>query len=126
MDLQKYWNDVRAEMANLPHERVFYLVSVDNSDKGITGGRVMDLSDPKQVARRIVERTHILATRAQIAAHLATQQEQSDELDAIELKRKGNLAMPKELQDLVRLATRNVAADQPQPTPAPPAKPKEK
>ena len=122
MDLQKYWNDVRAEVAKLPRQRIYYLVSIDNPDKGITAGRVMDLSDAKQVARRIVERTHVLATAEQIAAHQVDQERQSEELAAVELGRKGQLAMPKELQDLVRLATRNAAPDQPQPQPAAPAK----
>ena len=125
MDLLKYWNDVRTEMAKLPRQRIFYLVSIENPDKGITAGRVMDLSDPKQVARRIVERTHILASAEQIAAHQADQERQSEELAAVELARKGQLAMPKELQDLVRLATRNVAPDQPQ-SAAPANKSKEK
>jgi hypothetical protein len=119
MDLGKYWSDVRAVMEKLPRQQIYYLVSIENADKGIIAGRVMDFADPKMVARRIVERTHILATEEQIAAHKVAQERQEEELAAIELKRKGQLAMPQELQDLVRLAARGVAPAAPA-APAPP------
>jgi len=108
MDLNKYWNDVRAKMAELGRQQVYYLISLDNPEKGITAGRVMDLSDCKQAARRLVERTHALATPEQIAEHLAAQQRQVEQLAEAEQARKSQLAMPKELQDLVRLATQSV------------------
>ncbi len=106
MDLTAYWNAVRAAQAKLPHQQMYYLISIENADRGTTAGRVMDLTDPKMVARRIVERTHILATPAEIAAHITAQDKAADDLAEIEQARKGSLAMPKELQDLVRLATK--------------------
>jgi len=104
MDLTAYWNNVRAIQAKLPHQQMYYLVSIDNADKGTIAGRVMDLTDPKLVARRIVERTHILATEREISAHKAAMEKQGEDLAELELNRKGHLAMPKELQSLVHLA----------------------
>jgi len=123
-DLNKYWNDVRAVQAQLPKARIYYLVTIDNPEKDVAAGRVMDFGDSKQAARRIVERTHVLATAEQVAAWQAQQQKQVEELAEAELNRKGQLAMPKELQDLVRLAAQSVQK-QTEPAP-PPAKTKEK
>jgi len=110
MDLNKYWNDVRAVQASLPRQRMYFLVSIDNQEKDVGAGRVMDMADPKQVARRIVERTHVLASPEQIAEWEAQQKAQGEQLAEAELNRKGQLAMPKELQELVRMAAEGVRA----------------
>jgi len=125
MDLNRYWADVRAVMDELPRQRIYYLVSVENSDKGTVGGRVMDLADPKQVAKMIVGKTHTLASEEQIAQFLREQDEAALALAKIEMGKKGQLAMPQELQDLVKLAARGALSEQQQSNPpAPPATPK--
>jgi len=125
MDLNRYWADVRAVMDKLPRQQVYYLVSVENTDKGTVGGRVMDLADAKQVAKLIVGKTHALASEEQIAQFLKEQDEAALALAKTELGRKGQLAMPQELQDLVKLAARGAIHEQQQSNPpAPPATPK--
>src|ERR1043165_6709643 len=112
MDLQKYWRDVREVMADLPERGVIYLVSIDNQDKGTTAGQVMDFTDRKQAARRIVEKTHVPANQLQVEQHLEAQRINEAQLAKIEMGRKDKLAMPQELQDLVRLATKGAIAEQ--------------
>jgi hypothetical protein len=106
MDLTKYWNDVREVVAMLPEGPIVYLISLDNPEKGITAGRVMDMSDRKMAARRIVERTHELAKPHDIARFQAVQQKQLEDCAETEQDRKGQLAMPKDLQVLVREASK--------------------
>jgi hypothetical protein len=108
MDIKKYWRDVHAMAASLPHKQIYFLVSLDNPDKDITGGRVVDVNNATQAAELIVGRTHKLASEDDIDRFKADEKRNADELAAIEFKRKGQLAMPQELQDLVRMATRAV------------------
>jgi len=111
MDIQKYWRDVIATAEELPNEKVFYLTSLNNADKGTTAGRVCDMTNRKEVARRIVEATHRLSTPAEIERFHADQKRQTEELAEIELKRKQQFAMPQELQTLVAMAARGAIAE---------------
>jgi hypothetical protein len=108
MDLKKYYSDIRAVEATLPPQKIYYLVSLDNPDKNITGGRVLDVATARQAAELIVGRTHRPADPADIERFRADEKRLSEEYAAAEYKRRGNLAMPEELQELVRMAIRNV------------------
>jgi hypothetical protein len=123
MDLQKYWSDVRNVAAGLPKQPVYYLVSIENTDKNITGGRVMDIPTAKQAAELMVSRTHVLASPADIERFHADLQRQSDELAEAEYKRKQQFGMPKELGDLIRLATDQRRAELAREEAPPPAAP---
>lgn len=122
MDMQRFWADVRSLVEKMPDQKTYYLASLDHPDKGTTAGAVSEVADRKLAAKLIVGRTHIFATEEQIFDHLARQDKAAQDLAAIEQKRKGQLAMPQELQDLVRLAAHGVQAQQPNP----PAKPANK
>jgi cell division ATPase FtsA len=119
MDLNKYWADVKTVQLSLPPQPIYYLTSIDSPDKGIVGGRVMDVPNAKQAAERIVGRTHRLSTPEEIAQFKADLERQEQELADIELKRKGHLAMPQDLTDLVRMAVKSVESQTP---PAAPGK----
>ena len=108
MDLKKMYYDVHQLEASLPRQKIYYLASLDNPDKNINGGRVMDISTARLAAELIVGRTHRLASAEEIERFQADEVRNAQELAAIELKRRGQLAMPQELQDLVRMATRAV------------------
>lgn len=111
MDLQRYWNDVRAVMETLPRQKIYYLISIDNPEKGTTAGRVMDVADAKQAAKLIVGRTHVVASPADVERFESAEKLAAEELAEIEYRRKGQLAMPKELQDLVKMAARREEPD---------------
>ena len=108
MDITRYWRDVALAASQLPDAPVHYLVSLDNSEKGTTAGAVCEISDPKQVARRLVEKTHRLAKPEEAEQYREGVKRQTDELAAIEIKRKQQFAMPQELQTLVAAAAQLV------------------
>lgn len=115
MDLKQYWHDVRGVMDKLPPSEMYFLISISNPDKGTTAGQVFAIADPKQAARRIVERTHVMASPADIERFHANQERQDQELAEMEYARKQQMGMPKEVQDLIKLAAASVRQDPAQP-----------
>jgi hypothetical protein len=109
-DLGKYYADVRREAASLeerfPKQAIYYVTSIDNGDREGKVGRVMDLPTARQAAERIVSRTHVLSTAAEIAKFHADLIVAAENLAAIELDRKGQLAMPKDLTKIMEVILR--------------------
>ena len=110
-------------MDTLTGDPPYFITSLDNPDKagGITAGVVFDLPNKLQAAGFIVEATHRPSTLAEIEAFYADQKLRGIQAAKDAMDRKGQLAMPQDLQDLVRLATRQVQHTESTP-PAQPAK----
>lgn len=70
-NMVEYWKRVN-EIASGFSANEVWLVSVENTDKGLHAGRVV-LADKKTAAQRLVERTHVLADQSQIDAELVRQ-----------------------------------------------------
>jgi hypothetical protein len=109
MDLNKYWREVHAVMEQMPKAPVYYLMSLDNSEKGTTAGQVCDIADKKLAARRLVEKTHRMATPEEAERYVAHVKRQTEELAQIEIQRKQQFAMPQDLQTLIQTAAQLVA-----------------
>jgi hypothetical protein len=105
-DLGKYYSDVRACVASLPLQPIYYVTSIDTGDRENKVGRVMDLPTARAAAECIVGRTHVLSTADEIARFKADLNVAAENLAAIELDRKGQLAMPKDMTDLVKVILR--------------------
>jgi len=110
-DLSKYYSDVRAMAASLPPAPVYYVTSLDTGDREGKPGRVMDMSSARLAAERIVGRTHRLSTEPEIEAFKAGLITAAKDLAAIEQDRKGQLAMPKDMTDLVKVILRREERD---------------
>lgn len=111
MDIRAYWTQVRAIEATLEPQGIapnglpiYYLTSIDNPEKGSTPGQVADIAKSGEAARRLVERTHRVATEAEIFRFTENLKRQTDELAQIDIARKQQFAMPTELQTLITTA----------------------
>lgn len=117
MNRQQYYAEVQTIDAGLigcstPVEAggrkldVFFLTSLDNSQKGggVIAGRFFDIPTREQAARLIADKTHRLSTPEEIEQFHSDLKRRTDELAAIELSRKQQFAMPQELQTLVASA----------------------
>lgn len=108
MDLHQYWREVHEVMDTLPKADVYFLTSIPNSEKGTTAGSICDIGIKKEAARRIVEKTHRPSTPEEIEQFHANLKRQTEELAAIEIKRKQQFAMPQDLQTLVAAAAQSL------------------
>lgn len=124
MDQRTYWNQVRKQEADLRKsgKGPYYLVSLDHPEKGITSGRVVGMADPGYAAKLIIDRTHRLATREEIAASQQDLARRTEQLAVETLAKKQKFALPQDLQDLVRVAAESIknqgAANEAPPKPA--------
>jgi hypothetical protein len=87
-NITSFWTAVHELEARLPvEENAFFIVSVENIGRRITGGHVFE-AGRRLTAQRIVEGSHRLATPEEIKKYHAAQR-QSEEACAIsEAKRK--------------------------------------
>jgi hypothetical protein len=83
-----FWIAVHELEARLPIEQnEFYITSVENIGRRITGGRVFE-AGRRLTAQRIVEGSHRLATPEEIDRYRATKRLQEEQCAISEAKRK--------------------------------------
>jgi hypothetical protein len=85
LDIKRHWAAVREAAAQIPEEFT-YVISLDDSTRGCVGGVVCHVS--REVAGRcIVEKTHRLATKEEIAGYLKAEEERRRDYMASERRR---------------------------------------
>jgi hypothetical protein len=107
MDARQQWLIVKAQMERLPAPP-YFLTSLSTPDGG-RAGVVMGINDPKRTAELLVANSHRLSTPAEIEQHNAADAAAIKFYADTETKNKQQMAMPKELQDLVAVTLANLA-----------------
>lgn len=113
MNLKQMQRDAAAlvrDPVRLPQQEIYYLLSLDNPDKDVAAGRVFEVSSRERAADFIVGRTHILAPLEAIAAFKAAQAQAFQDLAKSEYERKQQFALPREMQDVMRVAAESIKA----------------
>ena len=100
MDMQKYWGAVVHTMDQLPEAGPYYLISLSTPDGG-RAGVVVEIPAKKQAAQLLVANTHRIAQAGEIDHHQADEQTAREQLAEVEMKRKQQFAMPKEMTALL-------------------------
>lgn len=102
MDARQQWAIVSGVMQTLP-DPPYFLTSKSTPDGG-RAGVVMQIDDRKQVAQLIVAGSHRISTPSEIESLGIAEAAAVKFYADIETKNKQQMAMPQEVQDLVRLA----------------------
>jgi hypothetical protein len=126
VNIHAHWEGVAAQRAALPPGDEFYIISIESPDHSKHRPGVVCGASRETTAIRLKERTHRLATKAEIAAHHADVQKRTAELASEEVKKRQQFALPKELNDLVIALVANTSQPQPQPDSQEEPEPKKK
>ena len=110
----------------MPPKKTYFLVSVNNPARDVTAGRVFDIPTSRQAAELIVDGTHVFASPEDIERWQEIQDRQAHELVEAEYARKQQFALPREMQDVMRVAAESLRARNQEPPPAKQRKEQEK